>query len=214
MTPIDFYFDPISPYAYLAFERLPQALEGCSYVVNYRPVLFAGMLKHWGQKGPAEIGPKRDWTMRQIAWIAHRHGIGLQLPAVHPFNPLALLRLLVASVPAGALPNRHAVEAVFHHVWRGGVDPNEAGRLQALAQSLPREQDPDGEAVKQALRGATDEAIARGVFGVPTVAVEGRLFWGVDALEMVAACLKGDAWFEESHWQAAARPTPGVVRRS
>jgi len=213
MTPIDFYFDPISPYAYLAFERLPQALQGCSYVVNYRPVLFAGMLKHWGQKGPAEIAPKRDWTMRQIAWLAHRHGIALQLPAQHPFNPLALLRLLVAAAPAGALPNRLAVETVFRHVWHGGADPNEPARLQALAQALPREQDPESDAVKQALRAATDQAIARGVFGVPTVAVEGRLFWGVDALEMVAACLKGDPWFEPGHWQTVAAPTPGVQRQ-
>ncbi|EWS58967.1 DSBA-like thioredoxin domain protein [Methylibium sp. T29-B] len=86
MTPITFWFDPISPYAHLAFERLPQALEGCSYVVDYRPVLFAGLLKQWGQLGPAEIGPKRDWTYRQVVWLAHRHGIDLQLPAVHPFN--------------------------------------------------------------------------------------------------------------------------------
>jgi 2-hydroxychromene-2-carboxylate isomerase len=214
MTPIDFYFDPISPYAYLAFERLPQALEGCSYVVNYRPILFAGLLKHWGQKGPAEIAPKRDWTVRQIAWIAHRHGIELQLPAAHPFNPLALLRLLLASAPPGAFPNRLAVERVFRHVWQGGADPNDPARLQALASSLPSEQTPESDAVKQALRAATDEAIVRGVFGVPTVAVQDRLFWGVDALEMVAACLKGDPWFEPAHWQALAAPTLGTVRRS
>ena len=66
MTHIDFYFDPISPYAYLAFERLPEALQGLSYSVSYRPVLFAGMLAHHGQKGPAEIEPKRAWTFRQV----------------------------------------------------------------------------------------------------------------------------------------------------
>ncbi|MED5618241.1 2-hydroxychromene-2-carboxylate isomerase [Ideonella sp. BN130291] len=212
MTPIDFYFDPISPYAYLAFERLPQALEGCSYVVNYKPVLFAGMLKHWGQKGPAEIAPKRDWTMRQVTWLAHRQGTPLQLPAQHPFNPLALLRLVIASAPAGAWPNRRAVELVFRHVWIGGADANEPARLQALQAALQLQQDPAADAVKQALRSTTDEAIARGVFGVPTIAVDQRLFWGVDALEMVAACLKGDPWFEPAHWAEVATPTPGVVR--
>ena len=69
MKSLSFWFDPISPYAYLAFEHLPQALEGCSYVVDYRPVLFAGLLGHWGQLGPAEIEPKRAWTFRQVASI-------------------------------------------------------------------------------------------------------------------------------------------------
>lgn len=213
MKTIDFWFDPISPYAYLAFERLPQALEACSYAVNYRPVLFAGLLKHWGQKGPAEIGPKRDWTMRQVAWLAHRQGTPLQLPAEHPFNPLALLRLLLAAAPAGGLPNRHAVEQVLRHVWIGGAPPNDPARLQALHEQLALQQDPQGEAVKRALRTATDEAVARGVFGVPTFDVDGRLFWGADSLEMVAACLKGDPWFEPAHWAEVAASTPGVVRR-
>ena len=111
MKHIGFWFDPISPFAYLAFERLPEALEGCSYAVEYRPVLFAGLLAHWGQKGPAEIEPKRAWTYRHIAWLAHTHGITMQMPAVHPFNPLPLLRLALA---AGA--NRRTVEAVMRPV--------------------------------------------------------------------------------------------------
>ena len=96
MKQINFWFDPVSPFAYLAFERLPQVLEGLSYSVRFRPVLFAGMLKTWGQKGPAEIEPKRAWTYRQVAWLAHQQGTLLQLPHPHPFNPLALQRLAVA----------------------------------------------------------------------------------------------------------------------
>src|SRR3990167_4775339 len=96
MKYITFYFDFVSPYAYLAFERLPEALMGHSYSMRYQPVLFAGLLKHHGQLGPAEIAPKRDWTYRQVLWQAHQHGVDLQLPAAHPFNPLALLRLAVA----------------------------------------------------------------------------------------------------------------------
>ena len=84
MKTLTFWFDPISPYAYLAFEHLPQALEGCSYAVDYRPVLLAGLLGHWGQLGPAEIEPKRAWTFRQVAWQAHRLGIAMDTPAQHP----------------------------------------------------------------------------------------------------------------------------------
>ena len=106
MQRIVFHFDVVSPFAYLAFERLPQVLQGCSYEVDYRPVLFAGLLQHWGQKGPAEIEPKRAWTFRHVHGLAAQHGITLHTPAVHPFNPLPLLRLALACGP-----NRRVVEA-------------------------------------------------------------------------------------------------------
>ncbi len=88
MKHLTFWFDPISPFSYLAFERLPQSLEGLSVEVTYRPVLFAALLKHWGQKGPAEIDPKRAWTFRHVHWLAHHHAIPMDTPAQHPFNPL------------------------------------------------------------------------------------------------------------------------------
>ena len=125
MKHIDFYLDFISPYAHLAFEHLPRALQGLSYEVTYRPILFAGLLKHHGQLGPAEIAPKRDWTYRHVAWQAAQHGIDLQLPAAHPFNPIGLLRLAWACARQGA-PNRYAVDAIFHHVWHGGQAADDA----------------------------------------------------------------------------------------
>ena len=212
MKQINFWFDPISPFAYLAFERLPQALEGLSYAVRYRPVLFAGMLKTWGQKGPAEIEPKRAWTFRHVHWFAHRHGLVLQTPAQHPFNPLALLRLTMACAPDGMAPNRHVCESVLRHVWHGGLDANDPQRLQALTQALAPRHDPSGAQVKQALKAATDEAIALGLFGVPTLEVDGRLFWGLDSLDMLAAYLRADPWFDGPAWQQAGHPIDGVKR--
>lgn len=212
MKHLTFWFDPISPYAYLAFERLPQALEGISHSVAYRPILFAGLLAHWGQKGPAEIEPKRHWTFRQVAWFAQQHGIPIEVPAQHPFNPLALLRLLVACAPEGGTPNRRACELVLRHVWTGGGDANDAARLAALRAELQPQRDPGSDAVKQALKDQTARAVATGVFGVPTVEVDGRLFWGVDALPMLAACLRGDPWFDGPAWDAAGQPRPGIVR--
>lgn len=216
MTPITFWFDPISPYAHLAFEQLPQALEGSSYVVEYRPLLFAGLLKHWGQLGPAEIGPKRDWTYRQVAWLAHRQGLALQVPAAHPFNPLPLLRLLLACADDGR-PNRLQCEAVLRHVWQGGAVADDPVRLAELTARLQPRREPHSDAVKLQLRQNTEAAIARGVFGVPTLEVpragaDGtRLFWGADALEMAAACLRGDPWFA-AHWDGVARIGAGVTR--
>jgi 2-hydroxychromene-2-carboxylate isomerase len=209
---LTFWFDPISPFAQLAFARLPDALTGLSYSVNYRPVLFAGLLKVWGQKGPAEIEPKRAWTFRHVAWLAHQHGVALDVPLQHPFNPLALLRLLLACAPEGGTPNRHVCEHVLKHIWQGGLDANEPARLQSLRSALAPQRDPDGDAVKAALREAGNEAVARGIFGVPTIEVDGRLFWGLDALDMLAAYLRGDPWFDGPAWADAGKPRPGVSR--
>ncbi|HYN61991.1 MAG TPA: 2-hydroxychromene-2-carboxylate isomerase [Rubrivivax sp.] len=214
MKALSFWFDPISPYAYLAFEHLPQALEGCSYMVEYRPVLFAGLLGQWGQKGPAEIEPKRAWTFRQAAWLAHNLGIELATPTQHPFNPLALLRLGLASAPASGQPNRRVVELLMRHVWRGGADANDADRLRALRQAVAPQRDPASEEVKAELRSQTGLAIERGVFGVPTIELDGRLFWGLDALPMVRAALLGDAWFDGPAWDAAGTAPPGLRRRT
>jgi 2-hydroxychromene-2-carboxylate isomerase len=208
MKRLTFWFDFISPFAYLAFERLPQALEGLSYEVEYRPVLFAGLLQHWGQKGPAEIEPKRAWTFRHVHWLAHEQGTMIDTPLQHPFNPLPLLRLALA-----AGPNRRVVEAVFRHVWLGGADAADADRLQALTTQLAPALDPQGDAVKKALRDNTEEAVRRGLFGVPTIEFDGRCFWGLDALPMVAAALRGDPWFNGPDWDREGAPREGLVRR-
>jgi 2-hydroxychromene-2-carboxylate isomerase len=214
MKTIDFWFDPISPYAYLAFERLPEALEGLSYSVSYRPILFAALLKHWEHKGPAEIEPKRAWTFRQVQWLAHRSGVPIETPARHPFNPITLSRLAWATAPEGATPSRYACATILAHVWQGGgADAEDPSRLAALRERLAPRRDPASEPVKQMLREATEAAIGQGIFGVPTSGVDGRLFWGLDALPMLAGYLRGDPWFDGPAWQTAGVPRPGVVRR-
>ena len=213
MKRIDFYLDFISPYAHLAFEQLPQALQGLSYEVRYRPILFAALLKHHGQLGPAEVAPKRDWTYRQVAWLAAQHGIALQLPAAHPFNPLGMLRLAWACASQGA-PNRYVVETIFRHVWRGGQAADDPARLAALTATLAPALDPTGDATRQALRAATDQALAAGVFGVPSFGVDGRVFWGFDALPMLRAHLAGGASRAplDAAWAAPDQVAVGVRR--
>ncbi|RYX90523.1 MAG: 2-hydroxychromene-2-carboxylate isomerase [Comamonadaceae bacterium] len=213
MKEITFYLDFISPYAYLAFEKLPEALQGLNYRVTHKPVLFGGILKHHGQLGPAEIAPKRDWTYRQVLWLAHSHGVDMQMPAAHPFNPLGLLRLAIACDAAGA-PNRYVCETVFRHVWRGGADAADAGRLQDLAAELAPLRDPASDDVKAQLKANTEEAIAQGVYGVPMFVVDGRHFWGFDSLPMLRAFLEGDAWFSGPDWDAAARTSVGISRQA
>ena len=220
---IQFFYDPISPFACLAFERLPEALQGHSVHVRYRPVLFAALLKAHGQLGPAEIPAKREWTYRQVSWLAHHHGVALDLPAEHPFNPLPLLRMGL-SCALDACPgetNRWVTEQLMHHVWQGGRSASDPGRLAALQARLQEHMaargrpwlEPDSEAVKQRLRVNTDQALALGLFGVPSLVLNGRVFWGLDALPMLRASLDGDAWFEAGEWVRSADRPAAVQRR-
>jgi 2-hydroxychromene-2-carboxylate isomerase len=210
MKTITCYIDFISPFAYLAFEALPSSLMGVSHRMVYKPVLFAAMLKHHGQLGPAEIAGKREWTYRQVVWQAQQMGVPLDMPLAHPFNPLALLRLAVACSANGE-PNRFVCDTLFKHVWQGGAAADEPARLQALALQLEPQRSVDAPEVKDQLKANTEEAIACGVFGVPTFVVDDKVFWGLDALPMLRAYLDGDAWFDLA-WDAAARTQTGIKR--
>lgn len=215
MKRITFYLDFISPYAYLAFEQLPEALEGLSYSVSYKPILFAALLKHHGQLGPAEIAPKREWTYRQVLWLAQSKGIAMQMPQSHPFNPLALLRLAVAcsAAEAGA-PNRYVCEALFRHVWRGGAEASDAARLETLGAQLQPQQRLQADDAKAQLKTNTDDAIARGIFGVPAFEVDGRIFWGVDSLPMLRDYLSNGSWFAGHDWESVSKLSVGASRKT
>ena len=208
---VTFYLDFISPYAYLAFHAIPKALEGLAVEVQYQPILFGALLKHHGHRGPAEIAGKREWTYRQVLWLAHQQGCRLRLPARHPFNPLALLRLAVATNPGG-FPSREVCQPLFEHVWSGGGEPEDAERFEDLRAKLNPDIDPDSDTVKRQLRDATEAAIAAGVFGVPTFAVDGKLFWGQDALPMLRDYLVGGRWFQSGTWEDCAALPVGIRR--
>ncbi len=212
MKRITFWLDFISPFACLAFERLPQALEGLSWQVDYRPVFLGPILRHHGQLGPAEIPAKRDWTYRQVLWLARREGVPLQMPATHPFNPLGVARLALACGQDGLI-SRHVAEACFRHVWRGGADAADPQRLQQLAEVLKPARGPGDEAVKTELKANTEDAIARGLFGVPSFTVDDKVFWGFDALPMLRAYLEGDAWFASGDWETATQRPSGLRRQ-
>ncbi len=191
------YFDFISPFAYLQWERLKRAAPSLS--LQPTPVLFAGLLAHWGNKGPVEIAPKRGWTYAHCLWIAKHHGITMRLPAAHPFNPLPLLRLCMA------LGNRHEViDRLFGFVWREGHLPSDEARWQSLLDELDVTDDSlRTDSVKAALHRNGEQAIADGVFGVPTAVLGGEIFWGLDATDMLLDRLAGDPFFDSDAYRIA-----------
>lgn len=214
MKHITFHLDFISPYAYLAFEQMPEALKGISYSVDYKPVLFAAMLKHHGQLGPAEIAPKRDWTYRQVMWLADKLGVPMRMPASHPFNPLPLLRLALAVGERAGTTNRYVCEQIFKHVWTSGADMSDAAHCEALVAQLKPRHDLQSADVKNSLKANTETAISANVFGVPAFEVDGNIFWGLDALPMLRDYLLGSLWFEGGGWDSSREVAVGVARNS
>lgn len=210
MHDITFYLDFVSPYSWLAFEQLPKALQGLSVRVRYKPVLLGALLQQMGNVGPAAIAPKRAWTARHVQWLGASLGCGLDMPPQFPFNSIPLLRLALAHSEDGYV-NRYTAGTVLRHVWLGGQDPLAPERVELLTQALAEQWQLEGDAsahAKALLRANTDEAAARGVFGVPMFEVGGKLFWGLDSLPMLRACLEGDAWFAGPEWdEAAQRPS-------
>ena len=181
MVTIDWYFDFVSPFAYLQLRRLLSEPHGAE--VRFHPVLLAALLNHWGQLGPGEIAPKRVFTYRHLVWRARRDHVPLCMPSAHPFNSLKMLRLALA---ADCAPD--VVQRLFQFVWSEGQlpgDPAAWARLVAnagLTQAEAKTADAD---IKEALKRNTERAIAAGVFGVPTAVADGEIFWGYDATDML-----------------------------
>lgn len=219
MDGLRYYLDFISPYAYLGWPQARALAGRCGVELRPVPVLFAAMLDAHGHKGPAEIEPKRLYTFKHVTRLAHDLGVPLRPPPAHPFNPLLALR--VASLPRLSADERlRVIDALYELVWARGVgvtDPAAVAReLEAVglpgAAMVAEASTP---AVKDRVRSQTEDALARGVFGVPTFEVErtGELFWGQDSIPHVERHLAGQdpvtpAWLE--HWKdlprAAVRP--------
>lgn len=202
------YFDFISPFAYLQWSRI-RALAG-RVDIEFRPLLFAGLLDEHGTKGPAEIPRKREFSYRFVHWRAQRAGIALRFPPAHPFNPLAALRLCVA---AGTTPA--AITAIYDHLWREGQRGDDAPSLAGVAASLGIVDIATAIAaapVKAALKENYAAALADGVFGVPTIVAEGQLFWGEDATAMFEEFLTQPGMFDSEDMRRLDALPVGIQR--
>ncbi len=207
---IDWYFDFISPFAHLAWPAMRRLGE--THELVPRPLLFAGLLGHLGQKGPAEIPGKREFTYRFVQFQAERLGVPLCFPPTHPFNPLMALRLCIAAGSSAA-----AVTALFDWIWTEGKAADSVQALAPVAERLaianPEAAIGDPKA-KAELRSNFEAAKAAGVFGVPTAVVDGECFWGLDALPMLEAYLQDPALFTREPYTRLASIPASASRQS
>jgi len=177
MRTLRFYFDYISPYAYLAWTQIHALADRHGVAVEPVPVLFAAMLDAHGTKGPAETPARRHYLVRDIARIAHRFGVPVVPPPAHPFNPLLALRVTYLAAEPRAL-----IDDLYRATWATGegvADPAVVARI-ASAHGIP--DIAAAQTMKERVRTETADAIARGLFGVPSIVVDDQLFWGCDSL--------------------------------
>lgn len=207
---IDWYFDFVSPFAYLQRELLLRDHPDLRW--NDCPVLLAGLLKHWGSKGPAEIPAKRWVTYQHCQWLAEQHNIRLRFPPVHPFNPLSALRLAIAG---GC--QRESVTGIFRALFADGADLNQPADWAQLCRTLGVS---DSEtliaapSVKDQLRANTERAAQHGLFGVPTLVIDERQFWGLDMTAMALEYLTNPGRFEGSEYRRLAELPSGLARKT
>lgn len=201
-APLPFYFDFISPYAYLGWKAVHALADKHGREVQPRPILFAALLNAHGHKGPAEIPPKRIYVFKNALRLAAAAGLQLTPPPTHPFRPLLALRVAGLS-ELGASDRRRGIDALFDATWGGGPgveDPAVVTRVLDAA-GLPGAElvaAAGGEDAKDNLRSNTEQALVRGVFGVPTIDADGELFWGYDAFSHVDAYLAGEDPVDEA----------------
>ncbi|QZN80086.1 2-hydroxychromene-2-carboxylate isomerase [Stenotrophomonas sp. DR822] len=209
MPTLRWYFDFVSPYSYLHWQKVKQLPQFGR--IQPVPIAFGAVLHHLGNLGPAEIPAKRRFMYRQLLWTAQAEGTPLRFPPGHPFNPLAALRLCLATGASTA-----AVDVLFDWIWRDGHagDTAETLREPAARLGISDVEAAIGEpAIKEQLRRNTEAAIEAGVFGVPTLAIDGELFWGNDTHPLMAAVLDDPSLLDRPEWRQAVA-LPVAVQRS
>jgi 2-hydroxychromene-2-carboxylate isomerase len=208
-TTIRFYFDYESPNAYLAWTQIPKLAHRYGVSVDPVPILYAALLDAHGQLGPGEFPAKGHWMSKNLARKAVLLGVPLNQPAFLPFNPLLALRATLLA--SETRPRDALIGALFEAVWVRGLHVSDTAVVESVANEVglsgrtlvAKAQLPE---VKQQLRGQTDAAISRGVFGVPSMEVGDELFWGYDDFPYLELFLAGKDPIDPTELAQRSRP--------
>lgn len=189
---VEFYFDVGSPSGYLAWTQLPAIAREAGAAIDYRPILLGGIFKAAGNTSPAEVPAKGRYLSMDLARFARRYDVPLVYNSAFPINTIGLMRGAVAAQQSGQL--EAYLDVIYPAFWARDVDlskPEEVVRClregDLDAEFLMRRTQEDD--VKLELRQQSDAAVARGLFGIPTMFVNDEMFFGQDRLEFVREAL-------------------------
>jgi 2-hydroxychromene-2-carboxylate isomerase len=191
---VEFFFDVGSPTTYLAWTQLPGLCAQAGAELVYRPMLLGGVFQATGNASPANVPAKARYMDADMARFARRYGVPLASNPFFPINTLVLMRGATGVQLRAPARFDAYLRGVFHAMWvepQNLNDPATAAKALAAAGFDPAEVmgwANDAE-VKAALRATTEEAVARGVFGAPTMFVGTEMFFGQDRLDAVREAL-------------------------
>ena len=192
---LEFYFDYGSPYSYLADTQVEAIAKRTGAALARKPMLLGGVFKSTGNISPAEQPLKSKWSAFHMPMWARHYGVPFQRNPFFPINTLALMRGATAAQIDGVFETYHP--AMFKAMWVDGRNLNDLKEVVAVLTAAgldarkigQRIQDQD---VKDRLKETTEGAVARGVFGAPTMFVDDMMFFGNDRLPFVELALKGE----------------------
>lgn len=213
MKTVEYYFDFLSPFSYLSWQHSTVITRNPNLELILKPVMMTTLFQNHGIKAPGEVAPKREFMLKQVFRYCHKNNIPLCPPAIHPFNPLYVLRL--ATKAASREKQFQVIDAIWDIGWAKGLDIGNPDLLetelstrglngkQLLENSFTRE-------AKTELKNNIQEAKDRSLFGVPSWVYQGELFWGNDAWEDLFNCLQGqDQWDRDTYNKSLANnPLP------
>ena len=186
IKPIEFYFDFISPYSFLAHKQLRKIENEEGIKVIYKPILLGGLHNLHGIKAPAFIPAKAKHMVRDCKLIAEKNNIRFKFNAYFPIRTLNLMR--GAFVAEEDNVKKYYIDNIFNNIWQDGLNMNDTIVIQKILQNLninPKTFSlrTTSSLIKDLLRNKTNEAYKKGVFGAPTFVVNNKIFWGQDRIE-------------------------------
>lgn len=211
------YFDFLSPFSYFLCQKIFSFKDLNPEInIEWKPVVLAKLLTHWGIKAPAEVQPKREYLFRQCLRYAAKNRLPFKTPAIHPFNPLYSLRLACRSVHENLLSQEKTIQCLWSKIWGQGCTPDNPEELISWLNEaqLPGQlllENSYQKYAKDQLKENTQEAIEKKVFGVPSVVAQRDLqedvFWGNDAWDDILAFINNQDLLDRASYQQIVNAT-------